>query len=365
VFSIAASKGEVWAGMAGAVARFAASSGTWTAMSPPGLATRVVCIHIAKGGVWLGTFGDGLFRYRSGAWESYTTENGLPDNRVADLASDGEYLYIATSGGGARASLDAEIPSFQTIGGAGLPEKTTSAVAVLKGMIWFGTNANGVLGFDRASLSFKKQVSIGDGLSDSRILALAADDEFLWIGTGAGGLCRYDPEDGSIVTYDKSTGLADNSVGSVATNSRIWAGSLTFGVTAIGRRGGIGVYRRSEGLASSEVRDIAVDGAYVWFATSAGVTRFRGEIAKPEGSGIPLLYVAVAIVLVLGVVSPWVVRSRKRKEGTAQAGRAKKRPYEVCQGKPAKELCPFCRYNTIRAGSHYCSKHKLPIPFED
>jgi len=351
--------------MDGAVARLA-SNATWVAIAPPGLATRVTCISIAKGSVWLGTFGNGLFRYREGVWESYTIDNGLPDNRVADLTSDEDHLYIATSGGGSRVSLDAATPSFENIGAADGPEEPTSAVAVVKDMVWFGTNANGVLGFDRASLSFKKQVTIGDGLSDSRVLSLAADDQFLWVGTGAGGLCRYSPQDGTVVTYNMSTGLADNLVGSVVTNSRIWAGSWTAGVTAIGRRGGIGVYREAEGLASNEVRDMALDGAYLWFATAEGVTRFRGEIVETKGGGVPLLYVVIVVVVVVAIASPLIIKSRRSKaRAGATTAAARKRPYEICSGKPAHELCPFCRYNTIRGGKHFCSKYNVPIPFED
>lgn len=364
VYSIAAAQGQVWAGMSGAVAKFA-SNATWVAVTPPGLATRVTCISIVKGGVWLGTFGNGLLRLREGVWESYTTDNGLPDNRVTDLTSDEDHLYAATSGGGSRTSLDSATPSFENIGAADVPEKTTSAVAVLEDMVWFGTNANGILGFDRASLSFKKQVTIGDGLSDSRVLSLAADDQFLWVGTGAGGLCRYSPQDGTVVTYNKSTGLADNLVGSVVTNSRIWAGSWTAGVTAIGRRGGIGVYREAEGLASNEVRDMALDGAYLWFATAEGVSRFKGEIVETKGGGVPLLYVVIVVVVVVAIASPLVMRMRKPKEGATPGAATRKRPYEICGGKPAQELCPFCKYNMIRAGKHHCSKYKVPIPFED
>lgn len=368
VFSIAASHGEVWAGMKDVVARFEPANSSWVSMNPPDLQSRVTCIAIGEDDVWFGTYGNGLLRYRSGEWSSYTKKDGLADDRVEDLEIFGAYMYVATVGGAGRISLGGEALSFTNVGKAeGLPEQSLSAVSVLKGMVWFGTKANGIVGLDLESFTYKKQVTIIDGLSDSRVLALDADEEFLWVGTGAGGLCQYNPENGSVTIYNKSLGLADNLVGSVASNSNIWTGSWGAGVTRIERDGTMMIYDRSDGLAAGDVRDIAVDGEYVWFATvgggsptAGGVGRFRGEI--PGGGKIPIIYVLIAVLIVAAVAVPVLLRERSTRK---TEGPRKQRPYQMCGGKPSNNLCPFCRYNILRGGKHHCSKYQVRIPFED
>jgi len=362
VYSIAVLDEDVWAGLDGSVARFVQSNQSWVVLFPPGLAARVTSIAIGKGEVWFGTFGNGIFRYQNGEWTSYTRRDGLADDRVEDIVIDGDYLYAATVAGASRLSLSAQPARFQTVRKTdGLPDEGLSSVCVLGGMVWFGSRANGILGLDANSFSYKRQVSIEQGLSDSRVLSLASDGQYLWVGTGAGGVCRYGPEEESIVVYNKSTGLADNLVGSVATDSLVWCGSWGSGVTALSVDGTTTVYDRSKGLADNDVRDIAVGQREVWFATAGGVSRFTGKVAAGRG-GVPVIYVVVGVVVIGAIAIPLLLRGRSQAEETRVE--KKKMPYELCGGEPAENLCPFCRYNVIRAGKHYCSRYRVSIPFE-
>ena len=362
VYSIAALEKDVWAGLDGSVARFVESNQSWVALFPPGLAARVTSIAIGKGEVWFGTFGSGIFRYQDGEWTSYTKRDGLADDRVEDIAIDGSYLYAATVAGASRLPLSAQPARFQTVRKTdGLPDEGLSSVCVLGDRVWFGSRAHGVLGLDASSFSYKKQVSIEQGLSDSRVLSLASDGQYLWVGTGAGGVCRYDPAEESIVVYNKSTGLADNLVGSVATDSSVWCGSWGSGVTALDKDGTTTIYDRSKGLADNDVRDIAVGQREVWFATAGGVSRFTGKVAAGRG-GVPVIYVVVGVIVIGAIAVPLLLRGRSHAEKTGV--KKKKMPYELCGGEPAENLCPFCRYNVVRAGKHYCSRYRVSIPFE-
>ena len=58
------------------------------------------CMIALKGGdLWVGT-GQGLYRWREGAWTRYSTENGLVSNRVKSLVWDGrEAVLMATPNG--------------------------------------------------------------------------------------------------------------------------------------------------------------------------------------------------------------------------------------------------------------------------
>jgi len=365
IYSIAASGGRVWAGMDGAVATFNAENSTWRTLNPPGLLSRVTCVAIGDNDVWFGTFGSGIFRYKEGTWSSYARKDGLPDDRVQDLTISGGYLYVATAAGASRISIDKTPPLFTNLRSTdGLPEQALTSVAVTKDMVWFGTKAHGVLGVDLATFRYSKQVSKPDGLSDSRVLCLGADEGYLWIGTGAGGLCRYDLADGSISIYNKSTGLADNLVSALAVDNVVWCGSWSAGATLLDSTGGTTVYDSSSGLADNDVRDLAADSGAVWFATEKGISRFTGKVSGGGGRGLPLLYIAIAGIIVAAVAIPMVMHGRSQGEKGPQVSR-RKRPFELCGGQPSEDFCPFCRYNVIRSGKHFCSKYRVPIPFED
>ena len=350
--------------MGGAVARFEPANESWIPMNPPGLTSRVTCIAVDDSDVWVGSFGNGLFRLSGGVWESFTTLDGLADGRVEDLALGGGYLFVATVGGASRVSLGGE-PSLVKLGVVdGLPEATLTAARFSGGSVWFGTKANGVLQVSAEPFAYQAQVSKAEGLSDSRVLALATDEDALWVGTGSGGLCRYDLADGSIITYNASTGLVDNLVGSVAADSKVWAGSWGAGCTSIDADGNMRSYTMADGLASGDIRDIAVDDRYVWFATAKGVTRFRDETAGGGGREMPLLYLGIIVLAVAAGGVVLSLRSGKGRGREKEGPSRRKRPYEICGGKPDENLCPFCRYNVIRGGKHHCSKYNVKIPFD-
>src|SRR5262245_25624114 len=52
-------------------------------------------IEDREGSLWISTEGQGLTRYKDGVFESYTTENGLPDNfiQVIGLDDAGDFIF--------------------------------------------------------------------------------------------------------------------------------------------------------------------------------------------------------------------------------------------------------------------------------
>ncbi len=67
----------------------------WLARSEPS------CIHAMPQYVWVGTRDNGFFRYRRDTkeWIQYTTRDGLVDDRVQVMRSDGDDLLIGTANG--------------------------------------------------------------------------------------------------------------------------------------------------------------------------------------------------------------------------------------------------------------------------
>ena len=71
-----------------------------------------------SGAVWLATAGAGICRLVHGAWSTFTSRDGLPDNQVRALFIDHEEtVWIGTYGGGLNALYDAKFASYSRTSG--------------------------------------------------------------------------------------------------------------------------------------------------------------------------------------------------------------------------------------------------------
>jgi signal transduction histidine kinase/ligand-binding sensor domain-containing protein len=93
--------GRLWLATSHGVIRVAGSTQTRMFGGGPTLADAVVALAFdAEGALWAGSYDSGLWRYRDGAVEQFTSRNGLPTNAIRALVPDGDVLWIGTSGGG-------------------------------------------------------------------------------------------------------------------------------------------------------------------------------------------------------------------------------------------------------------------------
>ena len=97
--------GVLWLGGAGVLTRFADSKFTPHVM-PGGFAHHIRSIYEdAEGTFWIGTYGDGLSRFRDGRFFNYRVEHGLFDNGVFQILEDRRgYFWISCNRGIYRVS---------------------------------------------------------------------------------------------------------------------------------------------------------------------------------------------------------------------------------------------------------------------
>jgi hypothetical protein len=103
VAEISVNKSEIWLATAEGVQVYDQTSGkskswyanVWLNSAEP------ACICATDSLVWVGTRQNGFYRYRreTGEWISYTTADGLLDNRVQVIRRDGDDLLIGTASG--------------------------------------------------------------------------------------------------------------------------------------------------------------------------------------------------------------------------------------------------------------------------
>ena len=187
------------------------------------------------GTLWLGGE-SGLTRWGSDGRQRFTRDDGLPHNGIRALEADGDVL-------------------------------------------WIGTWAGGLSRYDGKSF---KNFTVEDGLPHNQINALLRDrsDGALWIGTWAGGLSRYDGKSFKNFTVEKDD-LVHNTVRALAADPR--------GVLWVGTDGGLSRYDGfafqslllRDGLASSSVKSLLVDGTGAWIGGDSGLTRFSPRTSPP------------------------------------------------------------------------------------
>ncbi|MEZ5425075.1 MAG: two-component regulator propeller domain-containing protein [Pyrinomonadaceae bacterium] len=182
--------------------------------------------------LWIGTL-EGLYEFKNGRVENMNDEVGIPSTTViqAIIEDRQNNLWLGTGADGLLRYKDGKIKGFTTDNG--LPENKVTALLEMKdGRICVGT---------RQGLAFLKDdeftvMTEKDGLTSNYVRSLYEDDEgILWIGTYDNGLSRY--KDGKFFNYTVGDGLYSKNVFCILEddNGWFWINSNT-GIYRVSRR---------------------------------------------------------------------------------------------------------------------------------
>lgn len=256
----------------------AAPQAHWiTYTTADGLAdNRVEALALAPdGALWVGTRG-GVSRFDGTHWTSYTAADGLADNDVTTIAAapDGAFWFGTLESG--VTLLDGSTWTHYTEE-EGLSFDYVEEIAVAAdGSVWVAT-MSGVSAYDGESWWTARDV-----LADWSITAVAAaPDGAVWIGT-LGGLTRFD---GGWTSYTAEEGLRERMITCLAVEPSgvVWAGTFEGGAVRFDPNAPAGAagwtsYTQADGLADDVVLDVAHSAATArtYFATGSGVSEFDG-----------------------------------------------------------------------------------------
>jgi PAS domain S-box-containing protein len=278
----------------------------------------------SAGNLWVGTNGDGLFRYANGKWDSFTSRDGLSDDRIHAIFQDQEgNLWVGTAGGLDRFRNTPIIPVTSKEGllsddvtavvqntdghvfifsdGAGLTELRgdhvvqhtaqsglptrfgASLYASADGSVWIGTDR----GLCRWKDSTLKTFTAAGQLVGQYISAISEDQDGLIIATSRTQVFRFRNERLEEFTYEgRTTPLSKPGnytfVIHRAPDATIWIGTVK------------GLFKFSKGISPEQslqqqvsfpVTTIWDDGmGYLWLGGRVpGITRFRissGEVTR-------------------------------------------------------------------------------------
>lgn len=249
----------------------------------------------SQGTLWMGSYGQGVYRVKDGRVEKARPKTGLSSNNVVALYEDSKgNLWVGTWGGGPFIYKDGIFkPMGKEYGFKG--ETVLCILEDSRGVIWIGTSARGVNGYKNGRFM---NYSIENGLSHNAVRSLYEDDGgALWIGTYGGGLNRL--KKGKLISIKEENGLYDNVVSSILEDDHgyFWM-SCNKGVYrarkkdlndfADGKLDSVHCiyYDKSDGMVSAECNGGFQPSACktaegeLWFPTIRGIAAFDPDKAK-------------------------------------------------------------------------------------
>lgn len=243
----------------------------------------------SEGLLWIGTRGEGLFKFEKEVFEIFSQKDGLSSLRVNTLFSDVKNnLWIGTDDGYINRMKNKEIVPLGE--DSGLGEPYIYAVSEdSRGNLWVGTRGGGLYRYFNGKF-------VKTPIKDFEVYDVTAIHEDstgeLWIGTNR-GLVRYDGKDARLL--EKARGIAGHTIYRMQEDSdgNFWIGTGN-GLFRIQRQraGDFSIQRL---MAGSVVRAIFEDREKsIWIGTDGrGLTRLRdGKISTVSiESGLPHEYV--------------------------------------------------------------------------
>jgi signal transduction histidine kinase/ligand-binding sensor domain-containing protein len=237
----------------------------------------------AQGTVWIGT-NSGLFRATPAGLEL-----AAPDMQVRSLYSDRDGdLWVGTNGDGLYRFKERTVRMFTTEDG--LPNDVLmTVISAHDGSVWTGANCGGLSRFDGTRF---QTYNDKNGLLNTCVWSIAEDaNHDLWIGTWGGGAFRY--HNGSFTQYSKDQGLVDDRVVSIvaARDGSVWF--ATHGGLSRLRNGQFRSYTTADGLSANLLMRVFEDRAgVIWVGGGGGLDRLVGDrfenfTSAPKGVVIP------------------------------------------------------------------------------
>jgi diguanylate cyclase (GGDEF)-like protein len=147
-------------------------------------------IEDREGSIWVGMLGGGFARWLgAGEWESWTSQQGLPDDQITAIQRDRKGRLLIGSASGMD-MMDGQRIAAVPIGSLGTAGNHLRAIAVGEGAsLWLGTSPEGVGVLDTETGSVRRfDASSGLGITDVRALVVDRQGA-VWAG-GVGGIFR-------------------------------------------------------------------------------------------------------------------------------------------------------------------------------
>jgi ligand-binding sensor domain-containing protein/serine phosphatase RsbU (regulator of sigma subunit) len=231
----------------------------------------VLCLTFDKeDNLWISHWGLGVSLFSGGRFVHYTQKEGLPNDIVNAVVSDGKNgLIINATKGIYRYSAEKGIELLDKQ----LQNYSISAMAIDdKGVLWLGTNKE-LIRYENGRM---RKFSAKDGISSFPITSITCENNTVWMGAWSGGLCCYNGS--TFKNYTSEDGLSSQYIYTSfkSRNGKLYVGTWDGGLCEFdGKR--FNVYTKAQGLPGNNVISIAEDReGVIWAGTfGGGICRFK------------------------------------------------------------------------------------------
>ncbi|HEY2587767.1 MAG TPA: two-component regulator propeller domain-containing protein, partial [Tepidisphaeraceae bacterium] len=235
-------------------------------------------------GLWLATEDAGLIHLKDGVARRFTTQDGLPSNRMHALLLDRHGSLWVVGDGGLVSVTEGKVTRYGSEQGLSL-HKPRDVCESADGRIWVGGDAAYLEAWNGTAFERHPLTSLPAGAA-VRALATSADGA-IWAATTHGLDCL---KDGGERRFSRADGLPDEGVECVVVGEDrcIYAGTKN-GMFRI-RGGEVETFSTAQGLSQSAVFSLCYDReGSVWIGTKHGLNQMmdRRTIPFTTSEGLP------------------------------------------------------------------------------
>jgi sugar lactone lactonase YvrE len=243
-----------------------------------------------NGDLWIGTSGNGVYKYSGSGFTPYTTTSGLPNNGVNALLSDHLGRIWAGTNGGLAMRAEAGYWLTFTTSTSPIAGNVVQALARDSGdRLWIGTS-NGISVYDLNGTGSTAWISYttANGLPFNVVTGLTADSASnMWVATYGGGVASFNPVSNTWTTYSNTLPHTQTLDITADPSGRIWT------TTADGLALRQGTTWRSfrvpeSALDSHRLVDVTSDIDRTWVQGMSSIA-VRGVITSPIGNFVPAI----------------------------------------------------------------------------
>ena len=298
VHTIIRDKDYIWVGTASGVIQFDLASDSFTGeVILPN--TKITALAVDESSLWIGTSNSWLVQYdkTKGSLEQDSFLKVENVDKVLSLSADKVNVWVGTESGIYQYDKQKRNWKHYTTND-GLPDNTIASLASTSNGVWCGTMKNGIAIFDYSTLKWKS-LNTQSGLSGRAVPVIAycgSQVWFAWYEDFKNGISGYDPGTGSWKEWpiseweadvgsdqqgDNTQHVTSSMISLGAGEKEAWVGTESVAIFYNCQTSNWSQpFNYPTKLTGSAPSCIAVDSEYVWFATPHGLGRLNKKLAN-------------------------------------------------------------------------------------
>ncbi len=176
-----------------------------------------------EGNIWIGTYGEGLATLVDDFFAFYSNKIKNKTNNILSVFAEDKTVFLGAEGFLIKIDVDS-IDVWNYLGAEnGLPDDNITAIYKdVTGILWIGTEKNGLFSLNTITNTFVKTELSEDMLTNS-INYIDGFGKNLWIAT-KNGLITLNKENGKLYVYNTENGLPHNNINHlfIDINENVW-----------------------------------------------------------------------------------------------------------------------------------------------